>query len=117
MPAYALSDIHYLLREGAYVFATPDCRDDVRGLGLTEAQAASALLLLQPRDFRSVFHTACSHDFGRSVCDDYVLWVDLGLMQRCAKYAGTKLYIKLTIDSDPNDGDGLLVISFHESKR
>ncbi|MDP2006446.1 MAG: type II toxin-antitoxin system MqsR family toxin [Rubrivivax sp.] len=117
MPAYDLVDVHFLVQAEAYVFATPDCRSDVRGLGLTEAQAASILLLLQPVDFRSIFHTPCKHDFGTSVCDDYVIWVDLVAMQRCAKGAGEKLYIKLTIDTDPTYGDGLLVISFHESKR
>ena len=117
MPTYELADVHYLVQAGAYVFATPDCRTDIRGLGLTEEQAASILLLLRPEDFRSIFHTPCKHDFGASICDDYVLWVDISTMQRCAKNAGDKLYIKLTIDADPTEGDGLLVISFHESKR
>lgn len=117
MPAYDLDDVHFLVKADAYVFATPVCRSDVRALGLTEAQAASIVLLLEPVDFRSIFHTPCKHDFGTSVCDDYVIWVDLATMQRCAKGAGEKLYIKLTIDSDPGEGDGLLVISFHESKR
>lgn len=117
MPAYDLADVQMLVGAGAYVFATPDCRSDVRGLGLTEAQAASIVQLLQPVDFRSIFHTPCKHDFGTSICDDYVIWVDLTTMQRCGRGAGDKLYIKLTIDTDPIEGDGLLVISFHESKR
>lgn len=117
MSAYDLADVQSLVQSDAYVFATQGCRDDVRGLGLTEQQAADLLLLLQAADFRTVFHTPCKHDFGTSVCDDYLIWVDLTSMRRCARNAGDKLYIKLAIDSDPAEGDGLLLISFHESKR
>ena len=118
MPTYSLADVHYLVREGAYAFVTPKSRADVRSLGLTQADAAQLLLLLdEARDFRKVFPINCRHELGESMCDDYLLWVDFSTMQRCSPDMGEKLYIKLAIDSHPDDGEACLVISFHAALR
>jgi hypothetical protein len=54
-PTYLLTELQQLVRDGTYEFATERCRQSVRALGLTEAQAAKVVLQLEATDFSKVF--------------------------------------------------------------
>jgi hypothetical protein len=104
-----------LIRDGRWHLATPDCRTDVLGLGLTVAQAGGLLLRLRGDDYKGTFGP-CDTDFGRMQGDYFLMWVDTDRAVRCLPGEGVEVYIKLGIGSDAF-GEACLVASFHRSNR
>ena len=115
-PLHDLLDVKRLIEADAWDYATRKCQQDVASLNLLREQVREVLLLLEPANFRKVFGP-CLTDFGTCNADDYVLWCNLTTLQRCRREQGDRLYIKLCVDTHPEDGDACLLISFHLSGR
>jgi hypothetical protein len=116
MPKYALADLQFLVQEDAYTLATEKCKRNVRGLGLTDEQAAGLVLQFQPHHFDRVYPYLCKNDFGKHHADEYLVWVDLATLSVTQPGQGVKLYVKLAVDANA-DGEACLLISFHRVKR
>ena len=115
-PLHDLLDVKRLIEADAWDYATRRCQQDVASLDLRRDQVRELLMLLEPGNFRKVFGP-CQTDFGTRNADDYVLWCNLTTLQRCRREQGDRLYIKLCVDTHPEDGDACLLISFHLSGR
>jgi hypothetical protein len=116
MPYHALNDVKDLIRAGSWRLATQDCRDDVRALGFTAQQAVNLILRLGAHESGNS-RPDCATDFGIFDADAYTLWCDTTSATKCRPQQGEKIYIKLAIRHDAQQGDDCLIVSFHKALR